>query len=77
MDLGPYQLLLHHVLFSDSCDASGEVFFAPIEQHPQKIADLGTGTGSWAIESKLHPAPPKQPAAGEFGGRLAVANQPY
>ncbi|KAI1770304.1 S-adenosyl-L-methionine-dependent methyltransferase [Hypoxylon cercidicola] len=28
----------------------GKYFFAPIGDHPQKIIDLGTGTGTWAIE---------------------------
>lgn len=28
----------------------GRLFFAPIGDHPQRIIDLGTGTGSWAIE---------------------------
>ncbi|KAI1355512.1 S-adenosyl-L-methionine-dependent methyltransferase [Xylaria sp. FL0043] len=29
---------------------NGQLFFAPIPQYPQKILDLGTGTGIWAIE---------------------------
>lgn len=29
----------------------GKLFVAPIGNHPQKIADLGTGFGDWAIES--------------------------
>lgn len=29
---------------------NGKLFFAPITEHPQKILDLGTGTGIWAIE---------------------------
>ncbi|KAI0827516.1 S-adenosyl-L-methionine-dependent methyltransferase [Hypoxylon sp. FL0890] len=28
----------------------GKNFFAPIGDHPKKIIDLGTGTGTWAIE---------------------------
>ncbi|KAI0011878.1 S-adenosyl-L-methionine-dependent methyltransferase [Xylariaceae sp. FL0662B] len=28
----------------------GKYFFAPIGDYPQKIIDLGTGTGTWAIE---------------------------
>ncbi|KAI4862701.1 S-adenosyl-L-methionine-dependent methyltransferase [Hypoxylon rubiginosum] len=28
----------------------GKNFFAPIGDYPQKIIDLGTGTGTWAIE---------------------------
>ncbi|KAI0907206.1 S-adenosyl-L-methionine-dependent methyltransferase [Ustulina deusta] len=29
---------------------NGQLFFAPIPDHPQRILDLGTGTGIWAIE---------------------------
>lgn len=29
----------------------GRLFYAPLGDNPQKIADLGTGTGLWAIES--------------------------
>ncbi|OTB02713.1 hypothetical protein M426DRAFT_193069 [Hypoxylon sp. CI-4A] len=29
---------------------NGKYFYAPIGDHPQKIIDLGTGTGTWAIE---------------------------
>ncbi|KAK8121823.1 hypothetical protein PG984_010493 [Apiospora sp. TS-2023a] len=29
---------------------NGRLFYAPIDEHPQKIVDLGTGTGIWAIE---------------------------
>ncbi|KAF6819456.1 methyltransferase domain-containing protein [Colletotrichum musicola] len=28
----------------------GQLFFAPIGDHPNKVIDLGTGTGIWAIE---------------------------
>jgi ubiquinone/menaquinone biosynthesis C-methylase UbiE len=28
----------------------GKPFLAPIGDHPQRILDLGTGTGAWAIE---------------------------
>ncbi|KAK0628563.1 S-adenosyl-L-methionine-dependent methyltransferase [Bombardia bombarda] len=30
----------------------GQLFFAPIGNHPQEILDMGTGTGIWAIESE-------------------------
>ncbi|TGJ81717.1 hypothetical protein E0Z10_g7052 [Xylaria hypoxylon] len=29
---------------------NGQLFFAPISNHPLKILDMGTGTGIWAIE---------------------------
>jgi hypothetical protein len=28
----------------------GRLFLAPISEHPQRILDLGTGTGLWAID---------------------------
>lgn len=31
---------------------NGKLFYAPIDENPQKIVDLGTGTGIWAIEGK-------------------------
>lgn len=34
----------------------GQLYFAPIGQHPHEILDIGTGTGVWAIESMLGPA---------------------
>ncbi|KAI1764674.1 S-adenosyl-L-methionine-dependent methyltransferase [Hypoxylon sp. FL1150] len=37
-----------HVAFLEL--TRGKPFFAPIGSHPQKIIDLGTGTGTWAIE---------------------------
>ncbi|KAK1855538.1 methyltransferase domain-containing protein [Colletotrichum chrysophilum] len=30
--------------------SDGKLFHAPIGDHPQKIIDLGTGTGIWAME---------------------------
>lgn len=31
----------------------GQLYFAPIGNHPHEILDIGTGTGIWAIESML------------------------
>lgn len=28
----------------------GRLYLAPIDEHPQRILDLGCGTGLWAIE---------------------------
>lgn len=28
----------------------GKLVYAPIGDHPQKVIDLGTGTGIWAID---------------------------
>ncbi|KAI1169720.1 S-adenosyl-L-methionine-dependent methyltransferase [Nemania sp. FL0916] len=39
--------LLHAMMLEAT---NGRLFFAPIPSHPQKILDLGTGTGIWAIE---------------------------
>lgn len=39
--------------FADWCGRdSGKLFFAPIGDNPQKIIDLGTGTGIWAIDGR-------------------------
>ncbi|KAK8103616.1 uncharacterized protein PG998_010649 [Apiospora kogelbergensis] len=36
---------------------NGKLFYAPIDDNPQKIVDLGTGTGIWAIEAgDLYPS---------------------
>ncbi|KAK0757271.1 hypothetical protein N5P37_009990 [Trichoderma harzianum] len=37
-----------HTMMLEATD--GKLFYAPIGDHPQKIIDLGTGTGLWAIE---------------------------
>ncbi|KAL2267210.1 hypothetical protein VTJ83DRAFT_4487 [Remersonia thermophila] len=39
---------MKHVMMMELCD--GQLFYAPIGEHPQKILDIGTGTGIWAIE---------------------------
>jgi hypothetical protein len=31
----------------------GKLYFSPIGSHPQKIIDLGTGFGEWAVEGKI------------------------
>jgi hypothetical protein len=38
-----------HTMMLEATD--GRLFYAPISDNPQKIIDLGTGTGMWAIES--------------------------
>ena len=38
----------------------GQLYFAPIGDHPHEVLDIGTGTGIWAIESTppiCHPHP--------------------
>ncbi|KAJ2969077.1 hypothetical protein NQ176_g8856 [Zarea fungicola] len=37
-----------HTMMMESTD--GRLFYAPIGTNPQKVIDLGTGTGLWAIE---------------------------
>ncbi|KAK4213791.1 S-adenosyl-L-methionine-dependent methyltransferase [Rhypophila decipiens] len=39
---------LRHIMFKELLD--GKHYLAPIGSHPQKIIDLGTGFGDWAIE---------------------------
>jgi len=41
---------MKHAMVVSVCD--GQLHFAPIS-HPQRILDIGTGTGIWAIDSKL------------------------
>lgn len=31
-----------------------KLFFAPLEQSPRRVLDLGTGTGIWAIDFGKH-----------------------
>lgn len=42
--------LLKHVMFKDMLN--GALYLAPIGKNPQKIIDLGTGSGEWAIEGQ-------------------------
>ena len=42
------RLDLHHEIFLQLLE--GELYKAPIGQHPQQILDIGTGTGIWAID---------------------------
>lgn len=39
--------IIHHMT---DLVLDGELFLAPIDSHPQRILDLGTGTGIWAID---------------------------
>ena len=43
---------MKHAMFINVCD--DKLHIAPIK-NPQQILDLGTGTGIWAIDSKLFP----------------------
>ncbi|KAJ6121271.1 hypothetical protein N7512_003736 [Penicillium capsulatum] len=57
--------MLHHVF----CLAqNGELCRTPLE-HPQKILDIGTGTGIWAIDSMFPPRPSCSPS--ELTGAVA------
>lgn len=40
-----------HAMMLEATD--GRLFYSPIGDYPQKIADLGTGTGLWAIEGTV------------------------
>jgi len=39
--------LYHHI---QTLRLGGELHLAPIGDHPQRVLDLGTGTGIWAID---------------------------
>ncbi|KAB5578083.1 S-adenosyl-L-methionine-dependent methyltransferase [Coniochaeta sp. 2T2.1] len=39
---------MKHAMMLELTD--GKLFYAPIGDHPQKIIDLGTGTGIWAVD---------------------------
>lgn len=52
-----------HTMMLEATD--GRLFYAPIVSHPQKVIDLGTGTGLWAIESA--PSFPPSPSTALAG----------
>ena len=39
--------LVHHIY---SILLDGKLHLAPIDENPQRVLDLGTGTGIWAID---------------------------
>lgn len=51
---------------------NGHLYFAPIGESPQKIMDLGTGTGSWAIAMA-----DKFPGAEVIGLDLSPIQEPW
>jgi methylase of polypeptide subunit release factors len=42
------RLDIHHHI--SMLNLGGELYLAPIGDHPNNILDLGTGTGAWAID---------------------------
>jgi hypothetical protein len=42
---------LRHAMFKEMLE--GKLYLAPIGDSPQKIIDLGTGFGDWAIDGAL------------------------
>ena len=49
------RLDLHHEIFLKILD--GKLHLAPIGNNPQKILDIGTGTGIWAIDiAEMYPS---------------------
>jgi ubiquinone/menaquinone biosynthesis C-methylase UbiE len=46
--------MFHHLL---TLRCNDKLHLAPIDPHPQRILDLGTGTGIWAMEmGDLYPS---------------------
>ena len=46
--------MFHHLL---TLRCNDKLHLAPINAHPQRILDLGTGTGIWAVEmGDLYPS---------------------
>jgi len=77
--------LQHHMM---SVLFGGRLHWAPIDPHPQKILDIGTGTGSWAVDiADMYPsahvgAPKRSPEDGnkyiqdEKIGQLTILTPP-
>lgn len=42
---------IKHTMYVDYI-LDGNLFAAPIKEYPQKIVDLGTGVGFWAMDGK-------------------------
>jgi hypothetical protein len=42
------RLDIHHALICTAMD--GKLFFAPIGDTPQRVLDIATGTGIWAMD---------------------------
>lgn len=47
---------LRHLMLRDVM--GGKLYLAPIGDNPQKIIDLGTGFGEWAVEGMLQRSSP-------------------
>ncbi|KEY66307.1 hypothetical protein S7711_02769 [Stachybotrys chartarum IBT 7711] len=71
-----------HTMMLEATD--GRLFYAPIVSHPQKVIDLGTGTGLWAIESapgrqvsqRGDPRPGSEPDTASLGAPQRQVNPP-
>jgi hypothetical protein len=58
--------------FADARCCSGKLFYAEIGDNPQKIIDLGTGTGIWALDGSYRVPPQFSAVPGSnTDGRLA------